>query len=284
MGALRRSSSAILKPVGFSGADLRNWHTREHQQQRAKAQCITHELLADAEEAGHRVARGRERARERARTPRDDAAVERPVRIHGNAGAIARAERDRRRGVRERVEQGLHRRGRVLQVRVHDDERLSPRLLEPADDRAAQPLRVGARDEDDVVALGAQRGALLDGPVARVVVDDDDLRGPRGAQRGEDLCDERPHVLALVVRGDDDRRGDAAAVGHARAQARGRGGVVRRGPAAAEEQEQQPEHAHAREQGPAHRRPTRRAHRRKEGGEGRRGLVEVTRLSGESVE
>lgn len=93
----------------------RGWRRRE-----AGWRGATHSLLADGEDAGHGVTDRSERDCEHARAPADDTAVDWPVFRHGDARAVARSERDRNVGGRERIEQWLDERGRVLrsQTRV----------------------------------------------------------------------------------------------------------------------------------------------------------------------
>lgn len=107
-----------------------------------------------------------------------------------------------------------------LQVCVHDNHLLAPRAFKAAQDGGTEPLLVCSHEQLDIVPFLAPESLhLLDGPIPRVVVDDDNLGPGWIPERGKDGLDERGNVVAFVVRGNDDRAVDLVVVG---------GGVGRR--------------------------------------------------------
>lgn len=103
--------------------------------------------------------------------------------------------------------------GPNLQVGIHDNHLLTASALKAAQDGRAEALLVRPDEQLDVVSsLPSESLDLLDRPVLRIVIDDDDLSPGGIANGGEDGFDERGEVVAFVVRGDDDRAVDLVVV------------------------------------------------------------------------
>ncbi len=203
----RRESPEILADLGDPELRLTALAVdeldRDLDRAQARAAARNDVRAARRKEAGHRIAHRRDRPGERGGGARRQLAPQRPT-ARRAAADVAAADRNRRRAVEERSDEGRDRRDRMREVGVHDDDHLRARRSRARDHRARETAFVAAHDYTDRVPARPCARAL-GRAVARIVVDDDHFERRERFGKGEDLPQQLVDVLRLVERGHDDR-------------------------------------------------------------------------------
>jgi hypothetical protein len=95
--------------------------------------------------------------------------------------------------------------GRVLQIRVHDDDRVAPGMVESGGDGDLLAEIAAEGDGGQAPIGGADLAQRLQRVVLRAVVDEDDFeRQADPLQHGQEPGDERPQIARFV----EERRND----------------------------------------------------------------------------